>query len=125
MASISQSTPFPHGHAAAGGLGGEIPGVHLVEGGEVAHIRQEAGGLDNFVKAGTGSLQDGAHVLAALLRLGGDTFGGSARGGVHRDLTRGDDQISKGVALGIGADGAGGVLGFNDVHVKNSFSKIG
>ena len=116
---------IPHGHAAAGGLGGEIPGVHLVEGGEVAHIRQEAGGLDNFVKAGTGSLQDGAHVLAALLRLGGDTFGGSARGGVHRDLTRGDDQISKGVALGIGADGAGGVLGFNDVHVKNSFSKIG
>ena len=46
---------LPHGHAAAGGLGGEIPGVHLVEGGEVAHIRQEAGGLDNFVKAGTGS----------------------------------------------------------------------
>ena len=34
-----------HGHAAAGGLGGEILGVHLVEGGEVAHVRQETGGL--------------------------------------------------------------------------------
>ena len=32
-------------HAAAGGLGGEVAGIHLVEGGKVAHISQEAGGL--------------------------------------------------------------------------------
>ena len=46
--------------------------------------------------------------------------GMSAASYTHLDVYK-----RQGVALGIGADGAGGVLGFNDVHVKNSFSKIG
>ena len=46
-----------HRHAGAGGLGGEVLGVHLVEGGEVGDIGQEAGGLDHLVEAGTGGLR--------------------------------------------------------------------
>ena len=64
-----------HRHAGAGGLGGEVLGVHLVEGGKVGDIGQEAGGLDDLVVAGTGGFQDRTHVLAALLGLGGDASG--------------------------------------------------
>lgn len=72
---------FLHSHSAAGGLGGEELGIGLVEGGEVAHVRQEAGGLDHVFKAYTGGGQDGAHVLAALLGLGGDALGDGAVAG--------------------------------------------
>ena len=102
---------FLHGHAAAGGLGGEVLGVHLVEGGEVAHVRQEAGGLHHALEGDAGGLQNGAHVLAALVRLGGDALGDGAGGGIHGDLAGGDDQVAEGIALGIGPDGAGGVGG--------------
>ena len=69
------------GNAAAGGLGGEVLCVDLVEGGKVGDIGQEAGGLDDLVVAGTGGFQDRAHVLAALLGLGGDELAISMPGG--------------------------------------------
>ena len=58
-----------HRHAGAGGLGGEEFGVDLVESGEVTHVGQKAGGLEDLAKANAGALQNGTHVLAALLRL--------------------------------------------------------
>ena len=111
---------FLHSHAAAGGLGSEELGIGLVEGGEVAHVRQEAGGLDHVFKAHTGSGQNGAHVLAALLRLSGDALGDGAGGGVHGDLAGRENQIAHRPALRVGADGAGSVGGFDNrfVHGK-------
>ena len=108
-----------HGHAGAGGLRGEILGIDLVEGGEIAHVGQEAGGLEHLVEAGAGGFQDGAHVLAALLRLGGDAGGHLAGGGVHGDLAGGIDKTVHFKTLGIGTDGAGGVLGFQNFHVDS------
>ena len=72
-----------HRHAGTGRPGDEKLGVDFVEGGEIAHIRQEAGGLDDPVKAGAGSFQNRAYILAALLRLGGNAFGDSAGGGIY------------------------------------------
>lgn len=116
MASISQSTPLGSSRTATqlrAGVGGEILGVHLVEGGEVAHVRQETGGLHHALQSDAGGLQNGAHVLAALLRLCGDALGDSAGGGVHGNLAGGDDQVAEGVALGVRADGARSVGGGN------------
>ena len=48
----------------------QVLGVHLVEGGEVGHVGQEAGGLVHPVEARARGGQDGPHVLAALLGLG-------------------------------------------------------
>ena len=73
------------GHAAAGGLGGEVLCVHLVESSKIAHVRQEAGGLDDLVKAAAGSLEDGANVLAALLSLSSDAL---ADGAVSWDVMK-------------------------------------
>ena len=81
-------------NAAAGGLGGEVLCVDLVEGGKVGDIGQEAGGFDDLVVAGTGGFQDRTHVLAALLGLGGDAFGHSAVCGVYRDLAGGVDKTA-------------------------------
>lgn len=72
-----------HRHAGTGGLGGEELGVDFVEGSEIAHIRQEAGGLDDPVKAGARSFQNRTYILAALLRLGGDAFGDGAGGRIY------------------------------------------
>ncbi len=66
-----------YGHAGAGGFRGEELGAGLVEGGEIAHVGQEAGGLEDLVKTAARSGQDGPRVLAALLRLGGDARGTS------------------------------------------------
>ena len=54
--------------------------------------------------------------MANMKRLGGDALGNGAGSGIHGDLAGGDDQVAEGVALGIGADGAGSVLGFNNSH---------
>lgn len=106
-----------YGHAAAGGLGGEILGVHLVESGKVGDVGQEAGGLDHLVEAHAGSFEDSAHIAAALVSLCGDALGDCAGGGVYRDLAGGEDETAYGVALRVGADGAGSFFGADDVHI--------
>ena len=106
-----------HRHAGAGGLGGEVLGVHLVEGGKVGNVGEEAGGLDHFVEAHARSLKDGTHVAAALVCLCSDALSDRAGGGVYRDLAGGEDEAAHGVALRVGADGAGGFFGADDVHI--------
>ena len=105
-------------NAAAGGLGGKILCVDLVEGGKVGNIGQEAGGFDDLVVAGTGGFQDRTHVLAALLGLGGDALGHSAVRGVHRNLAGGVDETACDEALGVGADRAGSLFSSDDFHGK-------
>ena len=63
-----------HSYAASGGLGSEVLCVNLVECGEIAHVSQEAGGLEHLVVAAAHSLQDRAYVLAALLSLSSDSL---------------------------------------------------
>ena len=58
-----------HSHAGTGRAAGKILGVHAVEGGKIAHIGQEAGGLYHVLKVGAGSLQQRAQVLAYLFGL--------------------------------------------------------
>ena len=109
------------GHAAAGGLGGEVLCVHLVESGKIAHVRQEAGGLDDLVKAAAGSLEDGANVLAALLSLSSDALADGAVSGVHRDLTGGNDQVADHKTLRVGADCAGSFFRVDNFHDASPF----
>ena len=64
-----------HRHADSGRAGDEVFGVQLVESGEVAHVRQEAGGLDHLFKAHPCGGENGSLVFAAEHRLGGDPQG--------------------------------------------------
>ena len=105
-----------HGTAAPGGLAYEKLRIDLVEGGEVAHVCDEAGGLDHLAKVGAGGGQDSGHIAAALLRLGGDALGNGAGGGIYGDLTGAEDERTYDHALGVGADGSGGVFGRDDSH---------
>ena len=105
-----------HGAAAPGGLTHKVFCVDLVEGGKIGHVRDEAGGLDDLGQVGAGGLQNGGNILTAPLGLGGDALGDIAGGGVHGDLTGAENQRACDHALGIGADGRGGVGGGDDSH---------
>ena len=109
------------GAAAPGGLAGEELGIDLVEGGEIAHVRQEAGGLDHPAKVRARGLQNGGNIAAAALRLGGDALGDIAGGGIHGDLAGAENKRAYDHALGIGADGGGRVFGRDDSHDITSF----
>ena len=111
-------------HAAAGGLGDEVLGVDLVELSEIAHVSQEAGGLKDLLKAGAGGFQDGAHVLAALLSLGGNALRNIAGGGIHGDLAGGVDEAVHDHTLGVGTDGAGGVGSSDHFHGNYPLSYV-
>ena len=106
-----------HRHAAAGRLGGEVLGVYLVEGGKVGNVGEEAGGLDHLGEAHARSLKDGTYIAAALVCLCSDALSDRAGGGVYRDLAGGEDEAAHGVALRVGANGAGGFFGADDVHI--------
>ena len=97
-------------HAAAGGLGDEVLGVDLVELSEIAHVSQEAGGLKDLLKAGAGGFQDGAHVLAALLSLGGNALRNIAGGRIHGDLAGGVDEAVHDHTLGVGPMAPGALV---------------
>lgn len=60
-----------YGNAAARGLGGEELGVHLIKGGEVCHIGEEAGGFENLFKAAAAGSEHSTDIFAALLGLRG------------------------------------------------------
>ena len=104
------------GAAAPGRLAGEVLGVDLVEGGEVGHVGDEAGGLDDLGQVGAGGGQDGGHIAAALLGLGGDALGDIAGGRIHGDLAGAENEGTCDHALGVGADGGRGVGGGDDGH---------
>ena len=106
------------GHAEGGpgreGLTGEVAGVDLVDGGEVGDVGEQDRGLDDVVVPEPGLGQDGAHVLEDLLGLGLDVALDERAGGrVERHLAGDEDEraglLTGGDALGVGADGGGGV----------------
>lgn len=107
------------GYAGTCRVGGEVLCVYLIESGKVAHVRQEAGGLEHFVGTAAGGFQNGNHVLAALISLCRDVCGHLTGDGVNRQLTGGIDGIADNEALRIGTDGTGSVLGIDLFH--NSF----
>ena len=105
-----------HRNAGARGLAGEVACVDLIEHAEVAHVGEEAGGLDDLLRAASCGLQNGHDVLAGLLRLGLDPLGDAAVGGVDADLAGRKDKTVGDEALGVGADGAGGLVGADNSH---------
>ena len=80
-----------HRHADPGRAGDELFGVQLVESGEVAHVRQEAGGLDCLFKA-------------------------RPCGGILAQPAEGEYKAVGLIALGVKADGAGGRRRFDHFH---------
>ena len=104
----------PEGGPGREGLAGEVAGVDLVDGGEVGDVGEQDRGLDDVVVAEAGLGQDGAHVLEDLLGLGLDVSLDERAGGrVERHLPGDEDEragpLTGGDALGVGADGGGGV----------------
>ena len=106
------------GHAEGGpgreGLTGEVAGVDLVDGGEVGDVGEQYRGLDDVVVPEPGLGQNGAYVLEDLLGLGLDVALDERAGGrVERHLPGDEDEraglLTAGDALGVGADGGGGV----------------
>lgn len=95
-----------HNDATAGGLGGEVLCIDFVEGGKIAHVSQEAGGLDYVVKGSAGGLQNGADVFTALRCLGSDPFRNASVRRIRRDRAGGEDKAVYGKCLGVGTDGA-------------------
>ena len=106
------------GDTAAGGLGNEILGIDLVEGGKIIHIRQKTGGFEHLGEIRAGGFQNSAHFAAALVSLGFDALGNCAGGGVYGDLTGGVDKTVDNKALAVGTDGAGGMGSFNYLPKK-------
>ena len=83
---------------------------------ELSWLRWEDIDVPDLGKAGAGSLQDGAHIFAALLGLRGDALRDGAVGGVHRDLAGGEHKTACAVALRVGPNGTGSLFGADDVH---------
>lgn len=104
------------GYAGTGRIGGEVLCVYLIESGKVAHVRQEAGGLEHFVGTAAGGFQNGDHVLAALLGLCRDVCGHLTGDEVNRQLTGGIDSIADHKTLRVRADGTRSFLGIDDFH---------
>ena len=113
MASISQSTP----------LGRSFTATQLRAGLEVKYLAYTSLKAAKSAMSArkqvvlTGSFEDSAHIAAALVSLCGDALGDCAGGGVYRDLAGGEDETAHGVALRVGADGAGSFFGADDVHI--------
>ena len=113
MASISQSTP----------LGRSFTATQLRAGLEVKYLaytslkaaKSEMSARKQVVL--TTLSKDGTHVAAALVCLCSDALSDRAGGGVYRDLAGGEDEAAHGVALRVGANGAGGFFGADDVHI--------
>ena len=94
-------------HAAAGRFAGEIAGIDLVEHGEIRHIPEVAGRLDDALHRDAGGVEDGRDIPACLVGLRFDTVGQGAGGRIDRDLAGGEKQAVCQVSLAVGADGRG------------------
>ena len=105
---------------------GEVAGVDLVHGGEVVHVLEEDGGLENVGEREVDGVEDGAEVFADALGLLGDAaFDEVAGGGVDGDLAGGVDEIADTDGLRVGADGGGSVGGGDDELLRHGDRVIG
>ena len=92
--------------AGAGGLAGEVLAIDGVEGAEVAHVGQEADGLDDVLETEAVLLQQSLQVAADAVSLGLDG-GAFDLAGLRDDgdLAGGEQEAVGGNGLGLGADG--------------------
>lgn len=97
----------------AGGVGFlEELGIDFVHGGEIIHIVEKHGGLDDRTHVGPGGIEDGFDVVEGLPGLGLDaSLGDGAGGGIYGDLAGGEQEIADLDGLRVGADRGRGVLG--------------
>ena len=104
--------------AAAGRLRYEILLVYAVEDREVIHVRDKAGGLEDFVIAASAGFKDRADIFAALVCLGFDAFRDLPCGWIDRDLARAVDGAAGNHALGIGSDCRRSFCGADNFHAR-------
>ena len=92
----------------------KVPGVHAVDGGEVAHVGEQHSRLDDRAERGAAGLEDRGEVFEALLGLGLNAARGELLGARdQRDLARDEEQggARRGLdGLGVGPDGPGGLV---------------
>ena len=92
-------------HAGTGGrILGEYFGVFRVDQREIRHVGNEHGGFDHVFDARPGCGEKGPDVLQALFRLGRDTFGELARGGIDAELSGAVQGLAGADGLGVRAD---------------------
>ena len=84
-----------------------IDGVHSSE---VAHISEEARGLDDLIDGEASFSEDRVDVAEDLLGLSGDAFGELARSGIDTELTRCEEHISDADSLTVKAIAAGALV---------------
>ena len=87
---------------------------------EVVQILDENSALDNISDAEARSLDNSLHVHEALAGLNLDVVGEGTGGRVHRDLTRGEHEVSALHSLRIGSNGSRGLIGLED-HAHSEF----
>ena len=119
MASISQSTPLGRSFTATqlrAGLEVKYLAYTSLKAAKSAMSARKQVVL-TLVEAHARSLKDGTYIAAALVCLCSDALSDRAGGGVYRDLAGGEDEAAHGVALRVGANGAGGFFGADDVHI--------
>ena len=98
--------------------------VHLVHGGEVAHVLQEHRGLHHAGHGGAGRLEDRRQVSQNQVRLLGDVAVPKLHGlGIQGDLTGTEDETAHHHGLGIGPDGGRCVVGLGKLHVAHGGSR--
>lgn len=71
----------------AGGFSANTLEYSALTNGKSAHVGNEHGGFDHVFDARPGCGEKGPDVLQALFRLGRDTFGEFARGGIDAELS--------------------------------------
>ena len=82
-----------HADAGFGRFFGEIPGVDLVEGGEIVDVRQKAEGLHRVFRLAAGGGKNGRQIFHDLLGLFFNGFSHQfSRGGIKGDLPGGIHQ---------------------------------
>ena len=89
-----------------------IDGVHSSE---VAHISEEARGLDDLIDGEASFSEDRVDIAEDLLGLSGDAFGELARSGIDTELTRCEEHISDADSLTVRADSGWCLGGGNDL----------
>ena len=89
-----------------------IDGVHSSE---VAHISEEARGLDDLIDGEASFSEDRVDIAEDLLGLSGDAFGELARSGIDTELPRCEEHISDEDSLTVRADSGWCLGGGNDL----------
>ena len=95
--------------------------VNFIEAGKIRNIREEAGGFDYLVRAGSGCLKDCLDVFAALLRLSFDALRDIAGGGIYRNLSGTEDETIALNCLRVWTDCSGRIGCCDCLHSILSF----